>query len=57
MKNEFVAKQIESESSCRLKHLPVIRAPKDAVSPEGLLSYDLAVHGFRCERISGDLIR
>lgn len=57
MKNEFVARQIESESSCRMKHLPVIRAPKDAVSPEGLLSYDLAVHGFRCERISGDLIR
>lgn len=57
MKNDFVARRIERESSCGMKHLPGIRPPKDAESPEGLLSYDLAVRGFRGERISGDLIR
>lgn len=36
MKNDFVARQIESELSSRMKNLPGICSQRDAVSPEGL---------------------
>lgn len=36
MKNDFVARQIESELSSRMRNLPGICSPRDAVSPEGL---------------------
>lgn len=36
MKNDFVARQIESELSSRMRNLPGICCPRDAARPEGL---------------------
>lgn len=53
MKNDFVARQIESELSSRVTDLPGICTQRDAERPE---VFGLYLTGVGCERISDDLV-